>query len=108
MLGITVPDSIALGTLILAVLAAWRGIAYGAKQEKRDRHEAQSAKDAEPPPASAMIGAVYIDRIMFDRLADSIDGLAGAIKDQTAHFKDSKQSEMMRLLQTLAQRSERD
>jgi hypothetical protein len=70
MLGITTPDAIAFGMMVLAALAAWRGMQTG-----------ESAKKSEPPPPTPLsLGmATFADTAMMSRLVDAIDRHADAI-----------------------------
>jgi hypothetical protein len=70
MLGITTPDAIAFGMLVLAVLAAWRGMQTG-----------ESAKKVEPPPPTQFsLGmATFADTATMSRLCDAIDRHTDAI-----------------------------
>jgi hypothetical protein len=70
MLGITTPDAIAFGMLVLAGLAAWKGKQTGETAKKEDP----------PPPTPLSLGmATFADTAMMSRLVDAIDRHADAI-----------------------------
>jgi hypothetical protein len=100
MLGITVPDAIALGTLIIAVLAALRGGKAG-----------EHAKRATPPdPPMAMIGGAIVDTMTLRDLTTAVQGLAAAMHasvEYQRHAKDDKMSVTLdRLLHELSERDD--
>jgi flagellar motility protein MotE (MotC chaperone) len=71
MLGITVADAVAVGTLIIALLAAWRGARAG-----------DAAKRISPPETTVSVGAtVFADTAAMTQLNTSINRLADAIGD---------------------------
>jgi hypothetical protein len=85
MLGITTPDAIAFGMMVLAALAAWRGMQTG-----------ESAKKSEPPPPTPLsLGmATFADTAMMSRLVDAIDRHADAIH-RSIEANDKRQSDTM-------------
>lgn len=68
MLGISTPDAIALGTLILAALAAWQG-----------RRSGEVARRAAAPEGLAVIGGAIVDHMIMRDLVEAIRGLDGTI-----------------------------
>ena len=73
MLGITIPDAVLIGTLVISLLAAWRGSKAGA-----------AAKESTPPePAVALIGSAIVDTATLRDLVDAVERLANVI-DRTA------------------------
>jgi predicted ATP-grasp superfamily ATP-dependent carboligase len=71
MLGITVADAVAVGTLIIALLAAWRGTRAG-----------DAAKRISPPETTLSVGmAAFADTSAMTKMTEAIDRLAEAICD---------------------------
>ncbi len=71
MLGMIVADAVAVGTLIIALLAAWRGSRAG-----------DAAKRILPPETTVSVGAtVFADTAAMTQLNASINRLADAICD---------------------------
>jgi hypothetical protein len=71
MLGITVADAVAVGTLIIALLAAWKGTRVG-----------DAAKRIAPPETTVSVGTtVFADTAAMTQLNTSINRLADAICD---------------------------
>jgi hypothetical protein len=69
MLGITVADAVAVGTLIIALLAAWRGTRAG-----------DAAKRIAPPETTVSVGAtVFAGTAAMTQLNTSINRLADAV-----------------------------
>jgi hypothetical protein len=93
-LGITVPDAIAIGMMILAALAAWRGT-VGATEAK---------KNATPSPADtsmAIIGAAIVDRTTLAELTDAVRDHAAALREQMDAREQKMQDKIDRLLVAL-------
>lgn len=83
MLGMTVADAVAVGTLIIALLAAWRGTRAG-----------DAAKRISPPVPIVSVGAtVYADTAAMTQLNVSINRLADASEArerwQASHLTDA-------------------
>jgi hypothetical protein len=70
MLGISTPDAIALGTLILAALAAWQGGRAGATAARRP---------APPDPTLALIGGALVDHLTLLDLVEAVRALEATI-----------------------------
>ena len=70
MLGISTPDAIALGTLILAALAAWQGRRAG---------EAAARRPPAPDPALALIGGALVDHLTLRDLVEAVRALEATI-----------------------------
>lgn len=69
MLGISTPDAIALGTLILAALAAWQG-----------RRAGEAAARRPPPePAMALLGGALVDHATLRDLVEAVRDLERTI-----------------------------
>lgn len=68
MLGISTPDAIALGTLILAALAAWQGGRAGA-----------ASRRAEPPGGMALLGGALVDHMTLRDLVEAVRALEATI-----------------------------
>jgi hypothetical protein len=100
MLGITVPDAIALGTLILALLAGFRGTRAGA----------EAKKNIPPDPPTAMIGGAIVDTMTLRDLTTSVQNVADAINATIAEEKQSREAHLSvtldRLLKELSARDD--
>ncbi|MCB8821461.1 hypothetical protein [Microvirga rosea] len=71
MLGITVADAVAVGTLVIAVLAAWRGARAG-----------ETAKKIIPmDPPMAIMGAAIVDSMTLRDLVEAVKDHATAIRE---------------------------
>lgn len=70
MLGISTPDAIALGTLILAALAAWQGRRAG---------EAASRRAPPPEPGLALLGGALVDHLTLRDLVEAVRALEATI-----------------------------
>lgn len=70
MLGISTPDAIALGTLILAALAAWQGQRAGAAAARRP---------PPPDPTVALIGGALVDQLTLRDLVEAVRALEATI-----------------------------
>ena len=93
MLGITVPDAIAFGMLMLAALAGWRGAQAGAT----------AAKVAPPPePAMAMIGGALVDRATLQELVLAVRDHAAAIRETIADKDQRRADHMVEAVQRMA------
>ena len=97
MLGITVPDAIAIGTLIIAVLAAWRGNGAG-----------KTAKMAGPPPDStvALIGAAIVDQQTLASLTHAVVRLVDVLEravDENERAVGEKLDNMQETVKQLAE-----
>lgn len=81
MFGITIADAVLIGTLVISLLAAWRGSRAGA-----------AAKEHSPPdPAIASIGSAIVDTATLRQLVESIHRLAEVI-DHTADRAERKKA----------------
>lgn len=71
MLGITVPDAIAFGTLVIAVLAAWKGTTRG-----------EAARSAVAPGSvTSGVAGAFITAEMIEKLIGALEGIGDAIRD---------------------------
>jgi hypothetical protein len=69
MLGITVADAVAVGTLIIALLAAWKGTRAG-----------DAAKRISPPETTLSVGmAAFADTSAMTKMTEALNRLAEAI-----------------------------
>lgn len=80
MLGITTPDAIALGMMILAALAAWRGSTQGTIER---------AKGA-PTQALTMAGATIADTASTQALTQAIIGLTDVIRASSTKMEEGR------------------
>jgi hypothetical protein len=71
MLGITIPDAIAVGTLIAAVLAGWFG--------KRSGEALLRAKPLDP--SAAGVAAGFVDKDLMQRLVMATEAVATTLKE---------------------------
>lgn len=71
MLGITVPDAIALGTIAAAALAGWWG--------KKSGDAAAKIKPVDP--ATSGIAAGFVDKDLMVRLTMATESIAGTLKE---------------------------
>jgi hypothetical protein len=67
MLGINVADAVMIGTLALAILAAWRGSKAGTDSAKAN---------PPPPPGMALLGGALVDTLNSERIAASLAKIA--------------------------------
>jgi len=93
MLGITVPDAIAIGTLAIALLAAWRGTKAGET----------AAKVTPPEPAMAMIGAALVDRATLQALTLAVQDHAAAIRETITAAEQARQEDITDAMQRMAE-----
>ena len=71
MLGITVADAVLIGTLVVSLLAAWRGTRAG-----------DAAKKSLPPdPPMAMIGGAIVDSLTLRDLVEAVRALTAMIHE---------------------------
>ena len=70
MLGIGTADAIALGTLILAALAAWQGRRAG---------DAAARRPPPPDPALALLGGALVDHLTLRDLVEAVRALEQTI-----------------------------
>lgn len=75
MLGITVPDAIALGSLVAGLVAMWRGATAGA----------QAAKVTPPNPAVAALAGTFITTDAMDKLTAALREIAHEIREGREH-----------------------
>lgn len=71
MLGITVPDAIAVGTILAAALAGWWG--------KKSGDTAAKIKPADP--ATSGIAAGFVDKDLMQRLTMATENIAATLKE---------------------------
>jgi signal transduction histidine kinase len=91
MLGITVADAVAVGTLIIALLAAWRGTRAG-----------DAAKRISPPETTVSVGAtVFADTAAMTQLNNSLNRLAEAICDASEARERQQASQLADVLKRL-------
>lgn len=74
MLGITTPDAIALGTLIIAVLAAWRGATQGTVARAK----------GSPVQTVSVAGTAIADTAAMQALTQAVIGLTEAVRAATS------------------------
>lgn len=89
MLGITVADAVLVGTLVIALLAAWRGA--------RDGKAAQSVKP--PAPEMAILGATLVDTNTFRDLVRAVDALTEAVLAGVAAKREEAEDRIADLLE---------
>jgi hypothetical protein len=91
MLGITVPDAIAFGTMVMAVLAAWRGATQGTTARKVDP----------APQAFSMAGAAMADTAAMQGLTQAVIELTGAVRVATERREDERTDLLRQMLEEL-------
>jgi hypothetical protein len=91
MLGITVPDAIAFGSLVIGLVALFRGTQAGEKAKKV----------APPDPAMAIIGSSLVDTGTLRELVRSVDRVAEAMEGATEDRKHTREGEMADTLKKL-------
>jgi len=69
MFGIPVADAIAIVTLFAGLFVAWQGAKKGAAAQK----------SAPPDGTVSLVGGVFADRLAIERLADTVEKLAGVV-----------------------------
>jgi hypothetical protein len=94
MLGITTPDSIAFGMMLLAALAAWRGINQG---------EAAKSKAVQAAPFVSIAGSI-VDSNQFSDWIKAVDKLAIAITGHTAALNRQHEVKTTNALEDLARK----
>jgi len=94
MLGITVADAVAIGTLIIALLAAWKGTRAG-----------DAAKRISPPETTVSVGAtVFADTAAMTQLNASINRLADAICNASEARERQQANQLAEVLKRLTDR----
>lgn len=101
MLGMSVPDAIAFGTLVLGLVAMWRGSQRGA----------EAAKALPPPnPTTTLIGGAIVDSNTLQDLTDAVEKLTEAIihgiQDSRERTVRTEQEKMNELLRSIADKLE--
>ena len=96
MLGITVPDAIAIGTLVLACLAAYRGTTAGTSAKE------QAVKAAPYVGLSNGIAGSIVDANQFGDYIKAIDKLAIAMTGHTAALNRQHEVKTTNALEELA------
>lgn len=105
MLGMTVSDAIAFGMMILACLAAWRGIKSGNSERKVNPPEQTlslgSAVFADTAIMKLHVDAINAQTLAVDRLTEAIGGLG---ENRERHRTDRLADLMERLSEVLDDR----
>ncbi|MFO1151023.1 MAG: hypothetical protein U1E62_21825 [Alsobacter sp.] len=97
MLGITVPDAIAFGTLVLAILAAWRGAVAGAKAEKT----------APPDHTAAITCGAIVDSAALRDLVEAVEELTDAMREMIVSQHERAEGRMADLLTEISEKLDR-
>lgn len=88
MLGITIPDAVLIGTLVISLLAAWRGSKAGA-----------AAKESTlPEPTVALIGSAIVDTATLRDLVEAVRRLAEVIDRAAGRAERTKTDRLEGLL----------
>jgi hypothetical protein len=96
MLGITVADAVAVGTLIITLLAAWRGTRAG-----------DTAKWVSPPETTLSVSmATLADTSAMTKMADAINWLSDAICDASEAEERQQASQLADVLKRLTDKLE--
>jgi hypothetical protein len=91
MLGITTPDAIAFGMMVLAALAAWRGSTQG------------TVERAKGPPTQALsvAGATIADTASMQALTQAVIGLTDTIRASSQKIEEGRKFHTDDLLQQM-------
>lgn len=97
MLGLTVPDAIAFGMMVLGALAAWKGSTRG-----------EHAKTNTPPENTISIGAaMFADTAAMQNMTRALNRLAEALEAGTKQQAEDKQDRIAEALVKLTEKLER-
>lgn len=88
MLGISVADAVLVGTLLLSIVAMWRGSNKGASD----------AKSNPPSPDVALIGSALVDTIEFKRLNENLEKIAELMRESIDQRERGLDEKLNRLL----------
>lgn len=91
MFGITVADAVLVGTLVISLLAAWRGGKDGGG----------AAKTKPPAPDYAIMGATMVDTATFRDVADALRELSGVLREGIAAQQDEANAKMLALMEQI-------
>lgn len=96
MLGITITDAVALGTLILAIGAAWRGLKGG---EFARRHS--------PPPETISVGStVLADTMAMTLQTEALNRIADAIESTVTEHREQEKDRLTSAIEQLVNKIE--
>lgn len=95
MFGITVADAVLVGTLLISLLAAWRGGKDGS-----------AAARAKPQPSAeyAIMGATMVDTDTFRDVAVALREVVSAIREHLAYERANDSDRMTELLSEIARK----
>ena len=91
MLGITVADAVLVGTLLISLLAAWRGTKEG------DKAKATRA----PAPEYAIMGATMVDTDTFRDVAAAVRELTEVLRDGIAAQHNAAEAKLTALMEQI-------
>jgi hypothetical protein len=99
MLGINVADAVMIGTLALAILAAWRGSKAGTDSAKAN---------PPPPPGMALLGGALVDTMNSEKIATALTKIGHEMElarlARAASEKSAFEEKLDMLLERLAER----
>lgn len=96
MFGITVADAVLVGTLLISLLAAWRGSKDGG----------EAARGRPPSPETAILGATLVDTSTFRDVADALREVVAAIREHLAYLRANDTDRMTELLEEISRKLE--